>query len=122
MKRLFGDTGFAVYFMNSTAPDHHHWQAAGVTFSFPLTPARDTKHYYRMQVRGTDEWAYSQETVIAMGTQKHNNLLTFPLAATPLPTASLYDQYLNRDRLNESYVMSHLSRLREAWLAFHEKL
>ena len=119
MKRMFGDTGFAVYYKNSTATDKRHWQAAGVTFSFPLTPARDMKHYYGMQLRGTDEWTYSQETVIA---KTRNDIPAFPLAATPLPTASLYDQYLNRDRLNESYILSHLFRLREAWSTYHGKL
>jgi hypothetical protein len=122
LKRMFGDTGFSVYYKNSIATDDHHWQAAGVTFSFPLTPARDKKHYYKMQVRGTDEWAYSQESVIAMGSQKSNDILTFPLASTPLPTASLYDQYLNRDRLNESYIMSHLYRLREAWITYRKPM
>jgi len=118
LKRMFGDTGFSVYYKNSIARDDRHWQAAGVNFSFPLTPARDMKHYYRMQARGTDEWSYSQETVITTGSQKRNTILSFPLASIPLPTASLYDQYLNRDRLNESYIMSHLSRLREAWLSY----
>ncbi|HEX9079403.1 MAG TPA: YjbH domain-containing protein [Desulfuromonadaceae bacterium] len=118
MKRMFGDTGFAVYYKNSTATDNRHWQAAGVTFSFPLTPARDMKHYYGMQLRGTDEWRYSQETVIV----SKNQIPSFPLAAAPLPTASLYDQYQNRDRLNESYILSHLFRLREAWSTYHGEL
>ncbi len=119
MKRMFGDTGFSAYYKNSTAEDTRHWQAVGVTFSFPLTPARDMKHYYGMQLRGTDEWQYSQETVVS---NSRNRIPGFPLAATPLPTASLYDQYQNRDRLNESYIRSHLFRLRDAWIAYREKL
>lgn len=118
MKRMFADTGFAVYYKNSTGADKHHWQAAGVTFSFPLTPARDMKPYYGMQLRGTDDWSYSQETVLTTGTQKTNDVLNFQLAATPQPTASLYNQYLNRDRLSEAYIMAHLPRLHSAWLRF----
>jgi len=121
MKRMFGDTGFSVYYKNSIATDDHHWQAAGVTFSFPLTLSRDMKHYYRMQLRGKDDWAYSQESVITTGSQKSNDILKSPLAVTPSPTTSLYEQYLNRDRLNGSYIISHLSRLHEAWIRFGNK-
>jgi hypothetical protein len=115
MKRMFGDTGFSLYYKNSVATDNRHWQAIGATLSFPLTPSRDMKPYYGMQARGTDEWSYSQETVIA---RTRNEISSFPLAAAPVPTASLHDQYLNRDRLNESYILSHFSRLREAWNSY----
>lgn len=121
MKRMFGDTGASVYYKNSIALNDRHWQAAGIMFSFPLTLSRDMKHHYGMQLRGRDEWSYSQETVLTTGSQKTNDILEFPLAVTPMPTASLYNQYLNRDRLNKSYITNNLSRLHEAWVKFNNK-
>jgi hypothetical protein len=131
LKRFFGDTAFSVYYKNSTIPNNlkrwdaneKHWQAAGVQFAFPLTLEKDMKHYYKMQLRGTDEWAYAQETTIASGNSDNANYLPpAPLAVPPTFTGSLYDQYLNRDRLNESYIKAHLERLRDAWIRYRERL
>jgi hypothetical protein len=131
LKRFFGDTSFSVYYKNSTTPDNlkrwntdpTHWQAAGVQLAFPLTLEKDMKHYYKMQLRGTDEWAYAQETTVAGGNRAGANYLPpTTLALTPNFTGSLHDQYLNRDRLNESYIKAHLERLRDAWIKYRERL
>jgi hypothetical protein len=131
LKRLFGDTAFSVYYKNSTTPDNlkrwdtepTHWQAVGVQFAFPLTLEKDMKHYYKMQLRGTDEWVYGQETTIASGNSDNANYLPpAPLAVAPTFTGSLHDQYLNRDRLNESYIKAHLERLRDAWIKYKDRL
>jgi hypothetical protein len=125
LKRMFGDTAFSVYYKNSTNSDPtnwmgiSHWQSAGVIFSFPLTPEKDMKHYYKMQVRGSDEWNYGQETVIASSNKDNANYLPpLPILTVPRLSSSLDNQYLNRDRLSESYIKSHLGRLREAWIKY----
>jgi hypothetical protein len=129
LKRFFGDAAFSVYYKNTTIKEDmsqglpRHWQAAGVQFAFPLTPEKDMKHYYKMQLRGTEEWSYSQETVIAGGNSANANYLPpVPLAVAPNFTGSLNYQYLNRDRLNESYITSHLDRLRDAWIKYKDRL
>ena len=131
LKRFFGDTALSVYYKNTSIPDGvkrwekdpTRWQAVGVQLSFPLTPGKDMKHYGKMQVRGTDEWSYTQETTSASGNSANANYVPpVQLAAVPLFTGSLHNQYLNRDRLSEVYILSHLDRLREAWLRYKDKL
>jgi hypothetical protein len=127
LKRFFGDGAFSVYYKNSTTNDHKHWQAGGVQFAFPLTPEKDMKHYYKMQLRGTEEWTYAQETTFKNrnrddGRGELNYVPDVPLAVTPIFTGSLHNQYLNRDRLNGAYIKEHLERLREAWIKYEKKL
>lgn len=127
LKRFFGDTFFSVYYKNSTTSDSKHWQAGGVQFAFPLTPEKDMKHYYKMQLRGTDEWVYAQETTfknknVNDGRGEVNYVPDVPLAAVPALTGSLHNQYLNRDRLNVSYITANLERLRDAWVKYKDRL
>lgn len=118
VKRFFGDAAVSLYYKNSTTyQEGKRWQAAGIQFAFPLTPRRDLK-VGPLVVRGTDEWAYAQETTLAIGGQKSNNVLTTPLAINPQPPTALYRAYYNRGRLSSAYIKSHLERLREAWLKY----
>ena len=124
LKRFFGDTAFSVYYKNSATNDSKKWQAGGVSFAFPLTLEKDMKHYYKMQLRGTNEWSYAQETTLKNknGNDNRGEVNYIPdvqLAAAPVFTGSLHNQYLNRDRLNESYIMSHLERMRDAWIKYN---
>lgn len=118
LKRFFGDTTVSLYYKNTKKADSDRWQAAGIQFSFPLTFGKDMKHYYNMQVRGTDEWSYSQETTLADSSHPLNNLAPYPLAINPQPVTALYRAYYNRDRLSEAYIRGHLDRLRDAWVKF----
>ena len=111
LKRYFGDATVSVYYKDSLGDDNKKWRAAGIQFSFPLTVRKDMKHYRNLQVRGTDEWSYSQETTLG----NRNNLPPYPLAINPQPTTALYRAYYNRDRLSEAYLRGHLWRLRDAW-------
>jgi len=117
LKRFFADTAVSAYYKNSTTAEGKHWQAAGIQFAFPLTPRKDLK-LGPIQVRGSDEWSYAQETTLAIGDQKTNDVLTQALAINPQPTPALYRSYYNRDRLNAGYIKRHLDRLREAWLRY----
>lgn len=118
LKRFFGDATVSVYYKNTQKDDSKRWKAAGIQFTFPLTPGKDLKHYANMQLRGTDEWSYSQETTLG----KTNDLAPYPLAINPQPVTALYRSYYNRDRLSEAYIRGHLDRLRDAWLRFGENL
>jgi Exopolysaccharide biosynthesis protein YbjH len=115
LKRFFGDTAFSVYYKNSQTAIQGHIQAAGVQVAFPLTPRRDMKPY-PLQVRGTEEWSYSQETRIATGNSF--NSLYDPLAINPQPSFSLDRVFYNRDRLNEPYIRKNLLRLRDAYIEY----
>lgn len=117
LKRFFTDTAVSTYYKNSTTSEGKHWQAAGIQFAFPLTPRKDLKTG-SIQVRGSDEWSYAQETTLAIGSQKTNDVLKQALAINPQPTPALYRSYYNRDRLNADYIKHHLERFKEAWLKY----
>jgi hypothetical protein len=117
MKRFFGDTSVSTYYKNSTTSEGKKWQAAGIQFSFPLTP-RKALQAGPLQVRGADEWSYAQETTLAIGGQTTNDVLMQALAITPQTAPSLSRAYYNRDRLSASYIRQHLGQLREAWLEY----
>lgn len=121
LKRFFGDTAVDLYYKNTVTLEKKRWQAAGIQFSFPLTPRRDMNRSL-IQVRGADEWGYAQETVLAIGSQKTNNTVSAALGINPLPSPDLYRSYLNRDRLNGEYIRSHKERLKEAWQTFRGSL
>lgn len=117
----------SVYYKDTKGTDQKRWQAVGIQFSFPLTPRRDMKPLAKIQVRGSDEWSYAQETTL-----KNNNvnsprgslnyLAPYPLAINPQPSTSLSRSFYNRDRLSASYIRQHPDRLREAWLKYRDKL
>lgn len=120
MKRFFGDTAVSTFYKNTTTAEGKHWQAAGIQFVFPLTPRKDLK-VGPLKVRGADEWGYAQETTLAIGGQRTNNVVSQALAINPQPTPAIYRSYYNRDRLNAAYVGQHLDRLLEAWLLYKKK-
>ncbi len=117
LKRFFADTAVSTYYKNTTTDAGKHWQMAGIQVSFPLTPRKDLK-IGPLLVRGADEWGYAQETTLAIGGQKTNDVLSQSLAINPQPTPALYRSYYNRDRLSAGYIRQNLERLREAWLRF----
>ena len=117
-KRFFGDTAVSLFYKSTEGEDKVKWQAAGIQFSFPLTLGEDMKHYCGMQLRGSDEWSYAQQTTLG----SHNNLPPYQLALDPQPITALYRAYYNRDRLSEDYIRGHLDRLRDAWLSYGKDL
>jgi len=125
LSRLFRDTTLSFYYKNTTTKNDDrgwhppHLQAAGFEFTFPLTPRKDMKNYYKMQVRGTDNKVLGAETILASTNEFNMNFVpNVPIALTPRFSASLYFQYLNKGRLSEVYIKSNLARLREAWLNY----
>ncbi len=120
LKRFFGDTAIDVYYKNTETPENKRWQAAGVTISFPLTPRRDMKRE-PLQVRGSEDWRYSQETVLAVKGQQTNDIKP-GLGSDLMPSASIYRSYMNLDRLNEEYIKAHKQRLKDSWVSFRDDL
>ena len=123
LKRFWADTAVSLYFKDTKGTDQKRWQAVGLQFSFPLTPRRDMKPLAKLQVRGSDEWSYAQETTLKNdnvpgATGKYNYLAPYPLALDPQPSPALSRSMYNRDRLSAAYIRQHLDRLREAWLKY----
>ena len=125
MKRFWQDTALSLYFKDTKGTENKRWQAVGLQLSFPLTPRRDMKPLAKLQVRGSEEWAYAQETTLAsknVGKKAGNFLAPYPLAINPQPSQSLAPSFFNRDRLSAAYVLQHLDRLRESWLKYRASL
>ena len=123
LKRYWEDTAVSFYYKGAKGVDRKLWQTVGVQISFPLTPRRDMKPVAKLQVRGADDWAYSQESTLKNNHGNNprgslNYLAPYPLAVNPQPTQALYRSFHNRDRLSDAYIRQHLDRLREAWLRF----
>jgi hypothetical protein len=110
LKRFFGDTALTVYYKNTLTEDNVNHQAAGLQLSLPLTPRRDMLPY-PLQVRGTEEWSYSQETKI----NSKENFVGGNTGIKPEPAFNIDRVFYNRDRLSEGYIREHLLRLRDAY-------
>ena len=118
LKRFFGDTAVSLFYKSSWTTDEEHVQAAGIQFAFPLTPRRDMKPRL-LQVKGSDEWSYAQETKV-VGTG-NNNSVSSSNGVNPHPSYSLDRVFYNRDRLSETYIREHLLRIRDAYLKYVRK-
>ena len=111
LKRFFGDTALTVYYKNSTADNHNH-QAVGLQVSLPLTPRRDMQPY-PLQVRGSEEWSYAQESEIAK--KGSWNYIGTSIGTKPETPFNIGRVFYNRDRLSEGYIREHLLRMRDAY-------
>jgi len=119
MKRFFGDVSVSLYYDSSvTHADSKRWQHAGIQFEIPLTPRRDMAAR-PIQIRGTEDWVYGQETVIN-NSGALNNVITPGTANVPEATQSLSRYFYDRDRLNEEYILSHTERIKEGWWRFRD--
>ena len=104
-KHWFGDTEIRLFLRDTDQ------KIAGLEFAIPLTFRQDMKPTRFGQIRGTEQFAYGVETLVA----NNHNRLTNGIGVTPSLTHNVDQVYFNRDRLSPAYVESHLSRLREAY-------
>lgn len=116
--RFFGDTEFSAYYKYSRTTYDQNYQVGGVRLAFPLTPRKGMKPY-PVQVKGTGEWSYAQETVIAK--QGEINSLSVSIGNTPQSDYSVVKAYYDRDRLTPDYITTHLSRLRDAYMTYRSR-
>ncbi len=120
LKRFFGDTAFSLFYKNSRTEaranaDREQVQMGGVQISLPLTPRRDMKPH-PVQIKGSSEWSYAQETkIVAPG---NSNDVNTSIGLDPQMGYNLERIYYNRDRLSEEYIRRHLPRLRDAYLTY----
>lgn len=115
LKRFFGDTAVIFYYKNSEATDNKNHQAVGVQFSLPLTPRQDMKPK-PVQVRGSEEWSYSEESEIAKNGSW--NYIGTRIGTKPETPFNIGRVFYNRDRLNEGYIRKHLLRMRDAYINY----
>ena len=121
LRHWFGDVSVALYLRRSRfEPDapalyspygSRFVNAAGVEFSFPLTPRREHVGQW-LQLRGAERFSYGVASVVG---QKNTNFLTpwfGRFAPVPLGLAGSVD---NSDRGSQAYLESNLGRVREAW-------
>lgn len=122
LQRFFGDTSLSMYFKDTKTPtDNTEYRQAGVRVDFPLTPRRDMKAK-PFQVRGVQDWSFSQETgIVSSGTQS-TNYVNPSAAIVPDTTESLAVYFYDRERLNGDYILSHTGRIKDAWLTYRNKL
>lgn len=108
-RHWFGDTEIRLFLRDTNQ------KIAGIEFAIPLTFRQDMKPTRFGQIRGTDQFAYGIETLVG----NSHNRLTDGIGVTPSLTHNVDQVYFNRDRLNPSYVESHLTRLREAYQKYN---
>jgi hypothetical protein len=114
-KRFFGDTSFSVYFADTRTSAGERVHVGGVMIAFPLTPRRDMRPGV-VQLKGSEEWSYSQETRIVK--EGGSNVVSISTGVDPTPAYNLERVFFNRDRLSEPYLRKHLLRLRDAYLTY----
>jgi hypothetical protein len=114
-KRFFGDTSFSVYFADTRTSADERVHVGGVMIAFPLTPRRDMRPGV-VQLKGSEEWSYSQETRIVK--EGESNVVSISTGVDPTPSFNLERVFFNRDRLSEPYLRKHLFRLRDAYLTY----
>ena len=117
LKRFFGDTAFSVYYKNSRTQANEDVQVGGVQIALPLTLRRDMKPSL-LQVKGSDDWSYAQETkIVSPGS---SNSVDTSIGFNPQTPYNLERVFYNRDRLSELYIRSHLLRLRDAYIKYRQ--
>ena len=106
-KRFFGETAVALYLKNTTE------SFAGFRVTVPLT-TRKSNNYALGQIKGKKDFNYGIGTIV----RSDENSITSDIAVTPKTDLELTTHYLDRDRLNSSYIKNHLDRMREAYLIY----
>lgn len=103
-KFWFGDANLALIYSDTDV------QKVGIGFSIPLSPRKDMTAG-NWQVKGTQSWSHSVNTIISQDV----NLINTASATTPASSIDLDKTFLNQDRMSSSYVYAHLARLKEAF-------
>lgn len=110
LKRFFGDTMIKVFYQNTDAAEY-----MGAGFEIPLTPRKIPNFKYG-QIKGKHDFKYQLRSVVFA--DNNRNYLTPSGAVYPTSEHELEEQYLNRNRLSESYIRKHILRLRDAYIKY----
>jgi len=117
IKRFFGETSVAFNYKN-TSVDGQKEQSAGIKVSFPLTTRKLYKANY-IQFKGKKDFNYALNTTI--NREDGTNTLNGNSGVIPYSDLELTTHYLDRDRLNGSYIEQHLDRLRDAYITYKDQ-
>ncbi len=108
-KRYFNDVSIA--FMYQDVED----KFVGAKISIPLTTRKLYKADY-FQIKGKNDFTYALRSTVSR--EDGTNTLNPNGGITPINDFEVTSYYLNRDRLNASYVKQHLDRMREVYFAY----
>ena len=108
-KRYFGDV--AVSFIYQDVDDKY----AGAKVTIPLTTRKLYKADY-FQVKGKNDFSYGIRSTIMR--DDGTNQLNPNGGLTSRSDFEISNYYLNRDRLNASYVKQHLDRMRDIYINY----
>lgn len=111
LKRFFGDTATSFYLK-----DMGYNKYAGINVSFPLTFKKLYKASTLGQVKGKKDFSYGLKTTVNL--DDGSNQLKPSGGIIPKTEFELDSYYLNRDRLNASYIKEHIDRMREAYFEY----
>ncbi len=113
-KRFFGETSVAFNYKN-TSSNSIEEQFAGIELSFPMTTRKLFKSNYA-QIKGKNDFTYALQSTV--NKEDGTNSLNHAYGVVPKLDLELDTHYLNRDRLNSSYIKGHLDRLRDAYISY----
>jgi hypothetical protein len=113
VRRFFGDTAIGFFYSDTD------YKIGGIRVSLPLTRRRDMPPA-PLQLRGTAEWSYGLHSVLV--DQGGKNPLVFTSGIFPQTEYTIERDFLNRDRLSEAYLRSHLSRMLEASWKYRQRV
>lgn len=108
-KRFFDQTSVAFYFKDVG------YKYAGFTVSIPLT-TRKSYNSKLAQIKGTKDFSYGLRTTL--DEPSGGNIQRPYGGIVPKSDFEITNQYLDRDRLNSSYITNNLARMREAYLTY----
>ncbi len=107
-KRFFGDTAVGFFYQ------HADEQYIGISLEMPLTPRKVADSYF--QVKGKSDYRYNLRTTVndddGRNTLEPGGLLRANREFDVEPN------FLNRNRLSESYIKRHILRLRDAYMKY----
>ncbi len=110
LKRFFGDTAISLEYQNLEN------QYIGLKVSMPLTFRKIAKASSFGQIKGKSDFNYGVRSTIHL--DDGTNRLIPSGGVLPTVDFKLDSYYLNRDRLNSSYILGHINRMREAYLDY----
>jgi hypothetical protein len=109
LKRFFGDTAISLEYRNLDN------QYIGAKISFPLTPRKIANSSFG-QIKGKSDFEYGIKTTVNLD-DGSNRLL--PNGGKMIKSDfELTNYYLNRDRLNSLYILSHINRMRDVYINY----
>ncbi len=106
-KKYFGDRAIYLFYQNTTSN-----QYAGIGIEIPLTFRKYNRAKY-LQIKGTNNFNYYLRTTI--NRDDNTNKIVPSGAEIPKGKFEIGSYFLNRDRLQESYIKSHILRFRDVY-------